>query len=134
MSEPTHVYGQCQFKGEYGKVWSVFEEWELTDLLIPLEPGVFALDGPYHPTGEGHRGAVKEEDLLDCLNEMAQAIAILKAEFRCYGPEPGQVWDLIYAGKRFLCVPLELQPTLEALDDPLIRDYYGLEYCVVTGP
>ena len=67
---------------------------------------------------------------------MAQAIAILKAEFRCYGPDPGQVWDLVYAaGARFICVdPLELQPTLEALDDPLIRDYYCLEYCIVTGP
>ena len=58
MSEPTHVYGQCQFTGEYGQVFRIFKEWELHDLLIPIEPGVFALDGPYHPAGEGPRGAV----------------------------------------------------------------------------
>ena len=92
------------------------------------------VDGPYTPTGEGPRGTVHEEDLIDCLNEVAKMVTISKAEFRCYGPEPGQVWDLVYAGARFICVDLELQPTLEALDDPLIREYYGLEYCVVTGP
>jgi len=131
MSDPIHIYGQCQSNENYGKVWHIFEQWGLNDLLIPIEPGIFALDGPYHPTGEGPHGPVEEEDLQDCLNEVAKVVAILKAEFRCYGSEPGQVWDLIYAGKRFISVPLELQPTLEALDDPLIRDYYGLEYCVV---
>jgi len=58
-------------------------------------------------------------------------VIIQKAEFRCYGPETGQVWDLIYVNGGFKQVPFELQPTLNAWDDPIIRHHYGLDYCVV---
>ncbi len=50
------------------------------------------------------------------------------AEFRCYGAEAGQVWDLIQVEGGFIRVPLELQPTLDALDDPMVRRHYCVEY------
>ncbi len=133
MSDPTQVYGECRYKGNIEKVQNILDEWGFVGLLIPLDLGVFVLDGPYHPCGEGPRGTVQEEDLQDCLNEIAGAVTITQAEIRCNGPESGQAWDLIYARKRFIRVPLELQPTLEALDDPAIRDHYGLDYCVVQS-
>ncbi len=134
MSDPTHVYGECQYLGDFQKVERILEEWGgFIGLLIPLENNVFVLDGPYHPCGEGPHGPVQEEDLQDCLNEIAKAVKILHAEFRCNGPESGQAWDLVYTAKRFIRVPLELQPTLEALDDPVVRDHYGLDYCVAQS-
>ena len=74
MSEPRHVYGLCQFKGEYGKVRSVFEEWELTDTIMP--------------TGEGPHGAVQDEELLNCLNGMAQVVTIQKPSSGSKRPNP----------------------------------------------
>ena len=70
----------------------------------------------------------------DCLQEIAAAVKILEGEFRCMPSYSGDDHDLVFLNGKFVEIPLELQPTLEALDDPLIRDYYGLEYCVVTGP
>lgn len=131
MCDSTHVYGLCQYEGDVEKVERIVEEWGLISLLMTLDQGVFVLDGPYHPCKKGPDEPVQEEYLQDCLNKIADAVGIQKAEFRCYGPETGQVWDLIHAGGRFIRVPLELQPTLEALDDPLVRDHYGLDYCVV---
>jgi hypothetical protein len=128
MSDPTLVYGLCQYKGDVEKVEHIVEEWGLISLLITLEQGAFILDGPYHPCDRGLHGPVHEEYLQDCLNEISNAVTIQKAEFRCYGTEAGQVWDLIHVDGRFIRVPLELQPTLEALDDPRIREYYGVEY------
>jgi len=128
MSDPTHVYGLCQYEGVVGKVERIVEEWGLISLLITLEQGAFILDGPYHPSGEGPHGPVQEEYLQDCLNEIADAIRIRKAEFRCYGTEAGQIWDLIHVDGHFIWVPLELQPTLDSLDDPLVRSHYGVEY------
>lgn len=128
MSDPTHVYGLCQYEGDVEKVERIVEEWGLISLLITLEQGAFILDGPYHPSGEGPHGPVQEEYLQDCLNEIADAIRIQKAEFRCYGPDAGQVWDLIHVNGGFILVPLELQPTLDALDDPLVRSHYGVGY------
>lgn len=128
MSDPTHVYGLCQYEGDVEKVECIVEEWGLISLLITLEQGAFILDGPYHPSVKGPHDPVQEEHLQDCLNELSDAIRIQKAEFRCYGSEAGQVWDLIYADHGFIRVPLELQPTLEALDDPMVREYYGVEY------
>lgn len=133
MSDPTHVYGECRYKGDLEKIQRILEEWGFIGILIPVEPNMFVLDGPYHPCGDGPRGPVQEEDLQDCLNEIARAVIITQAEIRCYGPESGQVWDLIFARKRFIRVPLELQPTLEALDDLVVRDHYGLDYCVVQS-
>lgn len=132
MSDPTHVYGLCQYEGDVEKVERIMEEWSLISFLITLEQGAFILDGPYHPSGNGRHGPVKDEVLKDCLNEIAGAVQILTAEFRCYGPEAGQVWDLIHADGRFIWVPLELQPTLEAFDDPRVREYYGVEYDLTT--
>ena len=131
MSDPTHVYGQCQYEGDVEKVEHIMEEWGLIGLLITLEKGAFVLDGPYHPCDKGPHGSVQEEYLQYCLSKIADAVTIQKAEFRCYGSETGQVWDLIYVEGEFIRVPLELQPTLEALDDPLVRDHYGLDNCVV---
>ena len=68
------------------------------------------------------------------LREIAKAVQIEAIAFRCCGHEWKSAYDIIYAGDNFHIAPPELQLTLEALDDPLIRDYYGLEYCVVTGP
>lgn len=131
MSDSTHVYGLCQYEGDVGKLERILEEWGLISLLITLEQGAFILDGPYHPCDKGPHGPVHEEYLQECLNEIADAIRIQKAEFRCYGPEAGQVWDLIHMDCKFIRVPLELQPTLEALDDPMVREYYGVEYSLV---
>jgi hypothetical protein len=133
MSDPTHVYGQCQFRGGLEKIQRTFEEWGFIGLFIPLDPGVFVLDGPYPPCGEGPSGPVKEEALQDCLNEVSCVVSITQAEVRCYGPDAGQVWDLIYARRRFIRVPLELQPTLEALDNPMVRRHYGVEYDLTTA-
>ncbi len=133
MSDPTHVYGLCQYEGDVEKVERIVEEWGMINLLITLDHGVFVLDGSYHPCDKGPHGSVQEEYLEDCLNEIADAVGVLKAEFRCYGPEAGQVWDLIYADHSFIRVPLELQPTLEALDDPMVRDHYGVESCLTVS-
>ena len=131
MSDPNHVYGACKYTGGIADAQRILQEWGMTGLLIPLEPGLFVLDGPYHVSGIGPRGPVKDEDLQDCLNEITNAVGIQKAEFRCYGPEAGQVWDLIHMGHRFIRVPLELQPPLDALDDPMVREYYGVEYPLI---
>ncbi|MCG3144178.1 MAG: hypothetical protein HONDAALG_01571 [Gammaproteobacteria bacterium] len=131
MSDSTHVYGLCQYEGDVEKVERIVEEWGLISLLITLEQGAFILDGPYHPSVKGPHDPVQEEHLQDCLNELSDAIRIQKAEFRCYGPEAGQVWDLIYVDGEFLRIPLELQPTLDAFDDPMVREYYGVEYSLV---
>lgn len=132
MSDPTHVYGLCQYSGDVEKVEHLVEEWGLIGLLITLEQGAFVLDGPYHPRNKGPHGSVNVEDLQDCLDQIAKAVIIQKAEFRCYGPEAGQVWDLIYVDGQFIRVPLELQPTLDAFDDPMVREYYGVEYDLTT--
>ena len=131
MSDPVHVYGLCQYEGDVGKVEHIVEEWGLISLLITLDHGVFVLDGPYHPCDRGPHGPVQEEYLQDCLNEISNAVTIQAAEFRCYGSDAAQVWDLIYVEGGFLRVPLELQPTLEAFDDPMVREYYGGEYSLV---
>ncbi len=128
MSDPTHVYGLCQYEGDVEKVARIVEEWGLIGLLITLEQGAFVLDGPYHPCDREPHGSVQNETLQDCLDQIAKAVRIQKAEFRCYGPEAGQVWDLMYIDGRFMRVPLELQPTLDALDDPMVRRHYGVEY------
>ncbi len=63
MSDPTHVYGLCQYEGDVEKVERILEEWGLINLLITLEHGAFILDGPYHPSGNGPRGPVIDEVL-----------------------------------------------------------------------
>ncbi len=130
MSDPISVYGTCKFRGSHEEVLQLIEKWEFSDLLIPLTNGEFILDGTYKPSSNGPYGLDYDEDLHECLNEIAKAVTIVNAGFRCYGPEPGEVWDFIHIANQFLKVPLELQPTLEALDDPAVRDHYGLDYCV----
>jgi len=132
MSDPTHVYGLCQYEGDVEKVEQIVEEWGLISLLMTLEQGAFVLDGPYHPSDNGLHGPVNDEVLQDCLNEIAAAVRIRIAEFCCYGPEAGQVWDLIYVNGQFIRVSLELQPTLDAFDDLKVREYYGIEYGLTT--
>ena len=76
MSDPVQVYGQCQYEGDFGKVESILEKWGYIGLLIPLGPGEFVLEGCYHSASEGARGPVQEEDLQDCLNEIAVDLGI----------------------------------------------------------
>lgn len=133
MSNPIHVYGACQYTGPIAEAEKLLREWGMIGLLIPCDQGLFILDGPYQVNGVGPRGPVQAEGLQDCLNEIANVVGIQKAEFRCYGSEAGQVWELVHVEGRFIRVPLELQPTLEALDDPMVREYYGIEYSLAQA-
>lgn len=124
------VYGTCTYQGNIETIEAILEEWWIHDLLLAPAEGEFTLDGEYRDNSVGPHGEIEENYLIACLREVAKSVRIEAAEFRCYGPEWGTCYDIIYTGGAFLTVPLELQPTLDALDDPIIRDYYGLDYCV----
>ncbi|MCA9449759.1 MAG: hypothetical protein KC931_21740 [Candidatus Omnitrophica bacterium] len=93
-----------------------------SSLITDLNPDYFMLEGTSQSS---------LEEFQRCLTDLSAFAELSAGQFRCYGNDRGQVWDLILIDDKFFAVPLELQPTLDALDDPLIRDYYGLEYCVV---
>ena len=134
MSAYMCISGECQFKGEKKKIESILEKWRLLDLLVGESEETFALEGESALSKHGPNGPVIASYFEDCLQEIAAAVKILEGEFRCMPSYSGDDHDLVFLNGKFVEIPLELQPTLEALDDPLIRDYYGLEYCVVTGP
>lgn len=133
MSNDVNVYGTCKYEGSIDEIEAVLKEWCINDILLAPEDGEFTLDGEYRDCSSGPHGPIEEDYLVACLREVAQAVKMKSAEFRCYGPEWNSAYDIIYADGQFLTVPLELQPTLEALDDPLVRDHYGLEYSVVAN-
>ena len=133
MSNDINVYGTCKYQGKLEEIEAILKEWTINDLLLAPEEGEFTLDGEYRDCYTGPNGPIEEDYLIACLREIAKAVRIETAEFRCYGPEWDGAYDIILADEKFITVPLELQPTLEALDDPLVRDFYGLEYSVVTN-
>ncbi|MCG3142571.1 MAG: hypothetical protein HDKAJFGB_04086 [Anaerolineae bacterium] len=133
MSNDINVYGTCKYQGQLDAIEIVLKEWGINDLLLAPQEGEFALDGEYRDSSMGPRGPVEEDYLIACLREIAKAVRIETAEFRCYGPGWDSAYDVIYTNGDFLTVPLELQPTLEALDDPVVRDHYGLDYCVAQS-
>lgn len=120
MSDPTHVYGQCQFKGDFQEVEQILEEWGFIGLLIPLEPGVFVLDGPYHSCGEGPREPVHEEDFQDCLNEVARAVfSLIPAFDAAFHNTPSFFIDLFIL---LTCSSptIQIPPFTESLDSLLL--------------
>ena len=130
MGDNTTVYGECQYQGNQETVNEILREWNLNHLVIDDADGTFTLHGDYRSLTQGPHGVISEEYLLDCLNAVAEAVRVSEGEFRLYGPEWNEADDLILVAGKFVKVPLELQPTLQALDDPAVRDHYGLEYCV----
>ena len=134
MSNDINVYGTCKYQGNLETIEAVLKEWGINDLLLAPQEGEFTLDGEYRDGYTGPHGPIEEDYLIACLREVAKAVRIQRAEFRCYGPGWDSAYDIIHVGGYFFTVPLELQPTLKALDDPAIRDHYGLDYCVTETP
>jgi hypothetical protein len=134
MSAYMCVSGECQFKGDRKTIESILEKWRLLDLLIGKSEETFTLEGEFALSKYGPNAPVIASYFEDCLQEIAEAVRIINGDFRCLPSYSGDDHDLVFLGGKFVEIPLELQPSLEALDDPLIRDYYGLDYCVVTGP
>jgi hypothetical protein len=132
MSDRTTVYGECQYEGKQETMSEIFEEWNLSHLVIDDAEGTFTLHGEYQPLVQGPHGVVTEEYLIDCLNVIAEAVEVSEGEFRLYGPEWNQADDVVFFSGKFVRVPLELQPTLQSLDDPAVRDHYGLDYCIAN--
>ena len=134
MSAYMCVSGECQFQGDKKKVEAILDKWRLLELLIGESEETFALEGEFPLSKHGPDGPVVSSYFADCLQEIAKAVRMTGGEFRCLPSYSGDDHDLVFMNGKFVEIPLELQPTLEALDDPLIRDHYGLDYCIVTGP
>ncbi|MCA9437470.1 MAG: hypothetical protein KC978_16925 [Candidatus Omnitrophica bacterium] len=130
MSNQMYVHGVCKYHGKLEPIEAMLKKWELGHLLRASQEGEFNLNGVYACNGSESNGYRKEDSLIACLREIAKKVKIEPVEFRCHGPGSDNVCDIIHAGGNFIVVPLELQPTLEALDDPAVRDHYGYDYCV----
>jgi hypothetical protein len=134
MSAHMCVSGECQFNGDKKKIESILLKWRLLDLLVGEADEIFTLEGEFSLSKNGPNGPVTASYFQDCLQEIATAVKIVEGDFRCLPSYSGDDHDIVFLNGQFVEIPLELQPTLDALDDPLIRDHYGLDYCVVTGP
>jgi hypothetical protein len=126
MSNDVSVYGTCKYIGKLETVESVLKEWEIEDILLAPTEGEFTLDGEYRDGYTGPHGVIEEDYLVDCLRDLAKVVKIESAEFRCYGPNWGTAYDLLYADGDFIIVPLTLQPDPEALGNPVVREFYDL--------
>lgn len=126
MSNDVSGYGTCKYIGKLEAVESVLKEWEIEDILLAPTEGEFTLDGEYRDGYTGPHGIVEEDYLVDCLRDLAKVVKIESAEFRCYGPNWDTAYDVIYAEGEFFIVPLVLQPDPLALENPVVREFYGL--------
>ena len=130
MSKEISVNGTCKYHGNQKAIEAVLKKWKLDHLLHACQEGEFTLDGMYSKEANDLCVPIEEDDLVACLREIAKAVELESFEFRCQGPGWDSAYDIIDVVGDFLVVPLELQPTLEALDDPGVRTHYGLDYCV----
>ena len=127
MKHSVFVHGVCRFQGDPNVVHDLLMFWEIDEITDTLTENSFTLNGVFTgPTEDCSLEAIYQH-LLDSLEDISTAVEIRASQFRCLSDGNGEDFDLVFLEEAWRNIPLEIQPTQEALENPLIRKHYRVE-------
>jgi hypothetical protein len=127
MKHTVFVHGICRFQGDRNVVHDLLIFWGVDEITDTLTDNSFTLNGVFTGPIENCSLEGVYQHLLDSFEDISATVEMRSGQFRCLSDGNGEDFDFVFLEDVWRRIPLEIHPTQEALENPLIRKHYLVE-------